>query len=69
VIISLIEDAPSDADADAFPLTTLAKGVDFAITANPALIYPVSWTVAHTPVAFVVHLPSNYIPGRPDSMM
>lgn len=65
VLISLIENVHSEPDADAFPLTTLADGVRFSITADPKVIYPVSWTVEGAQVAFVVHLPSNYIPGKP----
>ncbi len=61
VLISLVENAPFGSDA--FPLTTLAGGITFALTDNPAFMYPVSWTVKNSQVAFVVHLPSNYVPG------
>lgn len=62
VVISLIEDAQSNAEA--FPMTTLSDGIRFAITTNPEWIYPVSWTKKDVQVAFAVHLPSDYVPRQ-----
>ena len=45
-------------------MTTLNNGVQFAITTEPSWFYPVSWTRPDSPVAFVVHLPNDYVPGR-----
>ena len=62
VLISLIRDAHSNAAA--FPLTSLSNGVHFAITTDPSSLYPISWTTPGSEVAFVVHFPTNYVPGE-----
>ena len=62
MIISLIQGAQSNPEA--FPMTTLADGVQFAITTNAEWVYPVSWTKKDVQIAFAVHLPSDYVPGR-----
>jgi hypothetical protein len=62
VIISLVPN--TKANAEAFPMTTLSEGVQFAITTNPEWVYPVSWTEKHAQLAFVVHIPDSYVPGQ-----
>ena len=63
VLISLVPHPNSMADA--FPISTLENGVHFAISANEDVIYPISWPLQGAQLAFVVHLPSEYIKDQP----